>query len=104
MYKKCISHIVLIVGIAIVLCCSSLLLSMHHNNKIVGYVEGGKIYYNNCIYMESYETFEFEVGRCIGTVEWIDENTRSKIYKVKNKPDYIYLSMMLDHRIYKISE
>lgn len=35
-------------------------------------------------------------------IEWTDSKDHSKIYRIRNHPDYIYLSMMTDHRIYKL--
>lgn len=96
-----IKYIVVIVVLVIVLSVFSFLLSMYNANRTVGYVEGNKIYYNGKVYVENFENFTFELGKCKGSVLWKDDNHKSKIYDIRGNPNYIVLSMITDYRIYK---
>ena len=71
-----------------------------HDNRVVATADGNAIYYNGMAYEEIFEVFEIKTGRCLGTLVWQDESN-SKIYEVKGKPDFIYVSFLIDHRIYK---
>ena len=71
------------------------------NNRTVGYVTDNKIYYKDQTYIESYDVFDFDVGKCLGKVEWKETRNYTKLYSIKNHPEYIYLSMTTDYRIYK---
>lgn len=67
----------------------------------MGTIDGNKLYYNDSIYVETYENIEVDAGRCLGEVTWEDDGEKSKIYKVKGRPEYLYDKMFLDHRLYK---
>lgn len=42
------------------------------------------------------------MGRCLGTVEFSDFGDRLKLYTIRGMPDYLYVDMGWDHRIYSI--
>ena len=91
-----------IISVIIILILSTVIIYNQYCNRIVGYVEGNTLYYNDMIYTEITETDCAKIGDCLGKVEWRDAETTysSKIYKVKSKSDWLYLSMGTDHRIY----
>lgn len=91
----------MIISLAIVLGVFLLISSIYNSNKTVGYVKDNQIYYNNRIFIETFEHVEFETGKCLGSVEWTEDNHKSRIYKIKNEPNCIVLSMGTDYRIYK---
>ncbi len=70
---------------------------------MVGHITENKIYYKDQIYVECYEVFNFNVGKCLGMIDWTEFGYCSKIYSIKNRPGYIYLSMTNDYRIYKLT-
>ena len=72
-----------------------------YDNRIVATVDGNTIYYNNSAYEEVFEVFETKTSRCLGTLEWHDKS-KSKIWAIHGKPEYIYVAFFIDHRIYKI--
>ncbi len=72
------------------------------SNRTVGYITNNKIYYKDQIYVENYEVIDFKVGKCLGMIEWTESGNCTKIYSIKNHPEYIYLSMTTDYRIYKL--
>ena len=72
-----------------------------YDNRIVATVDGNTIYYNDFAYEEVFEVFETKTSRCLGTLEWQDKS-KSKIWAIHGKPEYIYVSFLIDHRIYKM--
>ena len=76
-----------------------------HNNRVVATTEGNRIYYNNETYVESFEVFDYEKGKCLGRVNFIVYDCKFKMKKKKKMPNYIFVDMGRDYRIYKrISE
>ena len=96
---KLIAIVCLIISLLVIFLIA---FSIFKSNRTVGYITGNKIYYKDQIYVESYEVIDIKVGKCLGMVEWTESGNRSRIYRLKNHPEYIYLSMMTDHRIYKL--
>lgn len=96
------ARILAIISLIIVLLLFLVTFYIIRSNRTVGYLTGNKIYYKDLIYEETYEVIDLKVGRCLGMIEWTDSKDHSKIYRIRNHPDYIYLSMMTDHRIYKL--
>lgn len=89
--------------IVIVLLLFLIVFFVFESNQMVGGITENKLHYKDQIYVESYEVFDFNVGKCLGMVEWTESGNCSKIYSIKNKPEYIYLSMATDYRIYKLT-
>jgi hypothetical protein len=76
-----------------------------HNNRVVATTEGNRIYYNNETYVESFEVFDYEKGKCLGRVNFIVYDCKFKMYSIRKMPNYIFVDMGRDYRIYKrISE
>ena len=71
-----------------------------YENRIVATIDGNTIYYNGSEYEEVFEVFEIEMGNCLGTLERQDKS-KCKIYRINEKPEYIYVSLFIDHQIYK---
>ena len=65
-----------------------------HDNRIAATADGNTIYYNGIAYGEVFEVFEIKTGHGLGTLEW-QNKSKSKIYEVNGKPDYIYVSFLL---------
>lgn len=85
---------------ALLLCVVFFMLSAFHNDRIVATAQGNKILYNNETYIESFEVFNFKKGRCLGSVRLSENNSRYKMYSLHGKPEYIYVDMWADHRLY----
>lgn len=72
--------------------------------KTVGYIEGNTLYFDNKIYVESYDISEININVYLGKIECVDNGYLYKIYSIENQPEYIYLSLGFigrDQRIYK---
>lgn len=93
--------IVSLIVIAIILFL--IIFSVFESNRMVGHITENKIYYKDQIYVECYDVFNFNVGKCLGMIDWTEFGYCSKIYSIKNRPGYIYLSMTNDYRIYKLT-
>lgn len=75
------------------------------SNQIVATTEGNNILYDNETYVETFEVFDYEKGRCLGRVDFAAYDTKTKIYSIREMPNYIFVDMGRDYRIYKrISE
>lgn len=85
---------------AILLYIVCFIASSFHDNRIVAIIEGNKIYYNDATYTESFEVFDFDKDRCLGSVRFSEDSLRHKIYSLHGKPEYIYVDMFLDYRLY----
>lgn len=98
--EQTLSKVRRFISIAFLLCVVLFMASFFHNNKIVATTEGNKIYYNGAIYIESYEVFDFDKDRCLGSVKLLESGARHKMYSLCEKPEYIYVDMWLDYRLY----
>ena len=94
------SYIRILLAILLSVSLSLFIGKLIYDNRIVATADGNTIYYNGTAYEESFEVFEIKTVRCLGTLEWQD-NSKSKIYKIHEKPEYIYVAFFIDHRIYK---
>ncbi len=71
-----------------------------YNNRVTAYEDGNKLFLHGEAYEESFEIFDFETGTCLGRVEF-ENGSKYKMYEIEEKSEYIYVSMLWDHRIYK---
>ena len=84
-----------------ILCAVLSVVLFVHSNRVVATTEGNKIFYNNETYVESFEVFNYKKGRCLGRVNFTANNSKFKMYSIREMPNYIFLDMGRDYRIYK---
>lgn len=72
-----------------------------NRNQVVAKAEANKIYYNNAIYEETFEVFDFEKDCYLGRVEMPSYNSKCRLYSLYEKPAYLLVDMGFDVRIYK---
>ena len=80
---------------------------LFYGNRVVAVAYGNKILYNNTIYEESYENFDFEIGTYLGRVDFdfgTPFSAKCRLYTLIEKPEYLFVDMgLIDWRIYKQS-
>lgn len=89
------------IAIIVFMCIALIIITLLVSNRNVGTIDGSLLYYNGDVYKESYDNIEIDTGRCLGKVTWKDDGTTSKVYKLKGEPEYLYVRMFLDYRLYK---
>jgi len=98
--EKTIRNVRYLLYIAFLLCVVFFIVSFFRNNKIVATAEGNRIYYNGETYVESFEVFDFDRDRCLGSVKIFEDGLRHRMYSLRERPGYVYVDMWLDHRLY----
>ena len=94
-----------LLAIVFVICVVLSIVLFIHGNQVVATTEGNNILYNNETYVETFEVFDYEKDRCLGRVDFIAYDCKFKIYSIREMPNYIFVDMGRDYRIYKrISE
>ena len=71
------------------------------SNRVVATTEGNNIHYDNETYIETFEVFDYEKGKCRGRVDFAAYGSKPKIYSIREMPNYIFVDMGLDYRVYK---
>ena len=71
-------------------------------HSTVGVISESKLCYKNEYYVESFEDIDIKVVSYLGKVRWEGEHSESRLYRLKGEPDYLYVSLGFDHRIYKL--
>ncbi len=91
-------------GLRFILCVAVLFMGAQYikSSKIVALEDGNKILYNNTVYEEVFETFDFQRGKCLGTVKFTD--AKHRIYSISAGSEYLFVDLDWDWRIYKISQ
>lgn len=90
-----------LLAIAFAVCVIISIVLFIRSNQVVATTEGNNILYNNETYVECFEVFDFEKGRCLGRVDFTVYGSKPKMYSIREMPDYIFLAMGRDYRIYK---
>lgn len=98
--KKVLSKARLIIAITLLLVILFVVVSFFYNNRVVATIEGNNLYYNNETYAESFDVFDFETDRCLGSVKLYENSLRHRMYSLCEKPEYIYVSLGTDYRLY----
>ena len=88
-------------SIALVGCSILSIVLFIHSNQVVAIAEGNYILYDNEIYVETFEVFDYKKDRCLGSVDFIAYDCKFKIYSIREMPNYIFVDMGRDYRIYK---
>ena len=88
-------------SIALVGCSILSIVLFIHSNQVVAIAEGNYILYDNETYVETFEVFDYKKDRCLGSVDFIAYDCKFKIYSIREMPNYIFVDMGRDYRIYK---
>ena len=84
-----------------VVCAFLFILIFTYINRVVATTQGNNIYYNNETYIESFEVFDYEKDKYLGRVNFVAYDCKPKMYSILDKPDYLFVDMGRDYRIYK---
>ena len=90
-----------LLAIAFVVCGVLSIVLFIHSNQVVATTEGNNILYDNETYVETFEVFDYEKGKCLGRVDFTAYGFKSKMYSIREMPNYIFVDMGRDYRIYK---
>lgn len=90
-----------LLAIAFIVCVVLFSVFFIHSNQVVATTDGNNILYDNETYEETFEVFNYEKDRCLGRVDFIEYDCKFKIYTVRKMPNYIFVDMGRDYRIYK---
>ena len=100
MMQKFIEYLRRVLLVILALTMIFLLARCVYNNRVTAYADGNKIFYYGEAYEENFEVFDFETGKCLGSVEF-ESGSKYRMYALVGKSEYIYVSMWWEHRIYK---
>ena len=72
--------------------------------RTVASMDGIYLHYQDAVYEECYEVFDFEKGSRLGMVDF--GNSRCGLYALQGLPEYLYVSIGFgpDQRIYRLTE
>ena len=90
-----------LLAIAFIGCAILSIVLFIHSNQVVAITDGNNILYDNEIYVETFEAFDYKKDRCLGSVDFIAYDCKFKIYSIREMPNYIFVDMGRDYRIYK---
>ena len=90
-----------LLAIAFIGCSILSIVLFIHSNQVVAITDGNNILYDNEIYVETFEVFDYKKDRCLGSVDFIAYDCKFKIYSIREMPNYIFVDMGRDYRIYK---
>ncbi len=99
--KRSFKKIRCIFVISVIMCAVSAIFLYIHCNRTIATTDGNSIIYNNDTYIEDFELADIKKGICLGRVDFAVYGFKPKLYTVSQKPDYIYVDMGMDRRIYK---
>ena len=84
--------------------CACVLLSAGkwmYDTRIVATMDGGTVYYQGMTYGEVFDGVDMKSGRCLGTLLRPDQS-KCRIYEVNGHPDCLFVSLLIDHQIYRL--
>ena len=78
---------------------------LFYHSRVVAVANGNNIIYNDTLYTESFESFDFEIGTYLGRVCFdpgTSYSTTCRLYTLVGMPEYLFVDMgLIDWRIYK---
>lgn len=74
---------------------------MYNSTNVVAHMKETTLYYNNQAYEEEYNAGEWVKEKWIGMLEEGDES-KTRVYTIKDHPEYLWVSFDWEHRIYKL--
>lgn len=87
---------------AVIIPLSMFLYTSVRNNKVVGEIDGAKLNYNGRTYIESFDNVDRLVGSCIGSAVYLDTESKTKLYILRDNNNYIYTRSLHDYRLYEL--